>query len=109
MKDEELIASSIPFSSFSLHPSKMPTVHIPPQMRDLTAGRPELVVEGRTLRQVIAALDAQCPGLAERLVADDRILPGLAISIDGTVTSRGLLAPVEPTSQIHFLPAFGGG
>jgi molybdopterin synthase sulfur carrier subunit len=87
----------------------MPTVHIPPQMRDLTGGRSELSAEGRTLRQVIADLEAQCPGIAARLVAEDRILPGLAVSIDGVVTSRGLLARLEPTSQIHFLPAFGGG
>lgn len=87
----------------------MPTVFIPPQMRDLSAGRSEVQVEGLTLRQVIGHLDLQCPGLAARLADDDRILPGLAISIDGVVTSRGLLARVEPTSQIHFLPAFGGG
>lgn len=87
----------------------MATVHIPPQMRDLSGGRSELVVEGQTLRQVIAGLDAACPGLAGRLVADDRIAPGLAVSIDGVVTSRGLLARIEPESQVHFLPAFGGG
>lgn len=85
------------------------TVHIPPQMRDLTGGRGEIDAAGRTLRQVIASLEAQCPGIAARLVVEDRIFPGLAISIDGTVTSRGLLARVEQASQIHFLPAFGGG
>ena len=87
----------------------MPTVHIPPQMRDVTGGRSEITATGSTLRQVIADLDRQCPGSAARLVSDDRIQPGLAISIDGTVTSRGLLAQVSPTSQIHILPAFGGG
>jgi molybdopterin synthase sulfur carrier subunit len=87
----------------------MPVVHIPPQMRDLTDGRSELTVDGRTLRQVIAGLEAECPGLSARLVEDDRIAAGLAVSIDGVVTSRGLLTRVEPASQIHFLPAFGGG
>jgi molybdopterin synthase sulfur carrier subunit len=87
----------------------MPTVHIPPQMRDLTGGRSELETSGNTLRQVIADLDSQCPGIAARLVAEDRLVSGLAVSIDGVVTSRGLLARVEPASQIHFLPAFGGG
>jgi hypothetical protein len=64
----------------------MATVHIPPQMRDLSGGREELAVEGGTLRQVIGNLDAACPGIAARLVADDRIAPGLAVSIDGVVT-----------------------
>ena len=48
-------------------------------------------------------------GIAARLVVEDRIAPGLAVSIDGVVTSRGLLARVSPDSQVHFLPAFGGG
>jgi sulfur-carrier protein len=87
----------------------MATVHIPPQMRELTGGRSELAAEGASLRQVVASIEAQCPGMAQRLVLEDRIYPGLAVSIDGTVTSRGLLARVEPASQIHFLPAFGGG
>ena len=87
----------------------MPRVFIPPQMRDLTAGAVEADVSGSTLRQVIAALDARYPGLAGRLTADDRITSGLAVSIDGVVTPRGLLARVEPASEIHFLPAIGGG
>jgi hypothetical protein len=78
-------------------------------MRDLTDGAVDVTVEGSTLRQVIAALDGRFPGLAGRLTVDDRIAPGLAVSIDGVVTSRGLLARVEPTSEIHLLPAIGGG
>jgi molybdopterin converting factor small subunit len=87
----------------------MATVFIPPQMRDLTGGRSEVAVAGETLRQVIAALDEECPGIADRLTAEGRIAPGLAISIDGTVTSRGLLARVQPHSEIHIIPAIGGG
>ena len=87
----------------------MPRVFIPPQMRDLTSGASELVVEGRTLRQVIAALETAHPGMAARLQDDDRIASGLAVSVDGIVTSRGLLTKIEPTSEVHFLPAIGGG
>jgi molybdopterin synthase sulfur carrier subunit len=78
-------------------------------MRDVTAGAAEVEAPGATLRQVIAALEGQYPGLASRLATDDRIATGLAVSIDGVVTSRGLLARVEPASEIHFLPAIGGG
>ena len=87
----------------------MPTVYIPPQMRDLTAGAAEVAVEGRTLRQAIAAVDARHPGFAARVSDGERLASGLAVSIDGVVTSRGLLAQLEPQSQVHFLPAFGGG
>ena len=34
----------------------MATVHIPVQMRDLTAGRAQVEVPGETLRQIVAAL-----------------------------------------------------
>ena len=87
----------------------MATVSIPPQMRDLTGGREMVVVAGETLRQVIERLDGECPGIASRLTAERRIAPGMAISIDGRVTSRGLLARVEANSEIHIIPAIGGG
>ena len=87
----------------------MPKIFIPPQMRDLTAGQTEVVIDAETLRQVIAGLEQQFPGIAERLQEDDRIVSGLAVAIDGMVTSRGLLARVKPESEIHFLPAIGGG
>lgn len=87
----------------------MATVHIPTQMRELTGGLTKVVADGATLRQVLAALDAKHPGLAARLVIDDAIAPGLAVSIDGNITSRGLLSKVAPASEIHILPAIGGG
>jgi molybdopterin synthase sulfur carrier subunit len=87
----------------------MPRVFLQPQLRDLTGGEAEVVVEGETLRQVIAALDAAHPGLAARLVQDDRLAPGIAVSIDGVVSARGLLGKVRRDSEIHFLPAIGGG
>ncbi len=87
----------------------MPTVHFPPQMRDLTDGTSEVVVEGGSVRQVIAALDARFPGLAGRVVTDDKITPGLAISIDNEINSLGLFAKVREDSVIHFIPAIAGG
>ncbi len=87
----------------------MPSIHIPPQMRELTGGRADIVVEGQTLRQVLRSLEEQFPGLSARIAVEDRIAPGLAVSIDGVVTTRGLLARVESASEIHILPAIGGG
>ncbi len=63
---------------------------------------------GATLRDVLRQLDGECPGLFARVVAGDAIAPGLAVSVDGSMTSR-LLAPIRPDSEIHFLPAIGGG
>jgi molybdopterin synthase sulfur carrier subunit len=84
-------------------------VHIPTQLRSLTEGSERVEVAGENLQQIVAALEAAHPGLAARLVRDGAILPGLAVSIDGMFTNRGLRAKVRPESEIYFLPAIGGG
>lgn len=87
----------------------MPLIHIPTQLRNLTGGVESVQVAGTNLRQVIAGLEAAHSGLAARLIRDDAIAPGLAVSIDGSFTSRGLRAKVGAESEIYFLPAIGGG
>jgi molybdopterin synthase sulfur carrier subunit len=87
----------------------MATVFIPAQLRPLAGGADRVEAAGESLRQVIASLDAAHPGIATRLQQDDALAPGLAVSIDGAFTNRGLAAKVGPTSEIHFLPAIGGG
>lgn len=86
----------------------MATVFFPPQMRDLTGGVSQMTASGGTLRDILRQLDGECPGLFDRVVVGDAIAPGLAVSIDGSMTSR-LLTPIGPTSEVHFLPAIGGG
>ena len=87
----------------------MSHVFIPPQLRDVTGGAEHAEANGRRLRDVIDALEQKFPGVSARLLADDRLAPGLAVSIDGELATLGLLSPVGPSSEIHFLPALGGG
>jgi molybdopterin synthase sulfur carrier subunit len=87
----------------------MPKIFIPSQFRDLTGEMADLELPGSNLRQVVAALEERFPGIQTRICSGDAIAPGLAVWIDGAITSKGLLAAVKPDSQIHFLPAFGGG
>lgn len=87
----------------------MATVWIPSLLRDLCGGERIVDVEGRTLRQVIAALDQRCPGLGERLVQDGELRPELAFAVDGETTEIGLLQPVGERSEVHILPALSGG
>ncbi len=87
----------------------MAQVYIPAQMRDLSQGVERVEVDARNVRQAIAALDERFPGIAERLTHDGRLRPGLAVSIDGELTNQGLLARLSPESEVHFLPAIGGG
>ena len=87
----------------------MPTVFIPTQFRELTSGVVEVELPASNMRQVVAALEARFPGLGDRICVGEAIAPGLAVWIDGSISSRGLLATVRDDSQIHLLPAFGGG
>lgn len=88
----------------------MAVLYIPPQMRDVCGNRSEFSVKGRTLRQIMNQMETTCPGFTARLFTSEGLpVSGLAISIDGVVTSRGLLTPVKKDSEIHILPALGGG
>jgi molybdopterin synthase sulfur carrier subunit len=87
----------------------MPRAYIPPQLRDLTGGRAEVDVAGQTVREVVAALDRQFPGIDERLCRAGELSPSLQVSIDGTLSRRGLEAKVSPASEVHVLPVLGGG
>ena len=45
----------------------MATVFIPRRLRSLAGGQTRVQVTGATVRQIIAALDTQCPGMKARL------------------------------------------
>lgn len=87
----------------------MPKVFIPTLLRNLTGGRAELDVEGATARQIITNLEAQHPGIEERLLDNGRLRPNIAIAIDGEISPLGLLESIPSTSELHFLTAIRGG
>lgn len=87
----------------------MAIVWIPPLIRPLTDGKSQVEVAGETVRAVVEALETRYPGVAARLVEDDRIRPGLSVAVDGTVGNKGLREPVGPNSEVHFVPAMTGG
>ncbi len=89
----------------------MAEVWIPPQMQDVTGGQERVQVDGRTVRQLVNNLDNQFPGLKSMLYdeEEDDIMAGLAVIVDGEASQLGLLERVSETSEVHFLPAIGGG
>jgi molybdopterin synthase sulfur carrier subunit len=89
----------------------MPEVWIPPRLQRLTGGQQRLQVAGRTVRQVIDHLEQAFPGLKAELydAEEDLVMPGLAVIVDGETSQLGLLEEVQENSEIHFLPALGGG
>ena len=87
----------------------LPTVYIPTLLQNLTGGRSSVEVEGETVRRVIDNLERACPGLRERLLDQDRLRPNISVAVDGEVTPMGLLEPVGPASEVHFIAAIKGG
>lgn len=87
----------------------MPLVFIPAQLRGLTGGVAQVEIEAISVREVVEVLESRFPGMKERLCQDDELAPGLQLSIDHVMSSRGLRAKLLPRSEVHFLPAFGGG
>ena len=61
------------------------------------------------MRQLIANLAAQYPGIEEYLCRDGDIAPGLAVIVDGDASPLGILTRVQENSEIHFLPSIEGG
>ena len=87
----------------------MAIVFIPSLMQTLTDGEKQVQVEGSTVRQIINNLDGMYPGVKARLVEDDRVKPNISVAVDGEVTPLGMLEKVGEDSEVHFLPAIGGG
>ncbi len=88
---------------------RMPRVFIPSLVRDLTGGVAELEVEGATVSEALDAVERLYPGVRDRLCRGDGLLPGFQVSVDDTLTKSGLRAKLAPRSEVHFLPAIGGG
>jgi molybdopterin synthase sulfur carrier subunit len=78
-------------------------------MRKLTGGRDRVTVSGKNLREAIADLDRQFPGLANQLLDDGDIKASIAVSIDGEIGISGVLETIRDSSEIHFMPQIAGG
>lgn len=87
----------------------MPRVFIPPLLRPLADGADIVTVSGKTVGEAIAQLERRFPGMRERLCDGGSLKPDLAVAVDGNLSSRGLLETVAAESEVHFLPAIGGG
>ena len=87
----------------------MATIFIPTMLQKMTGGDKKVDMDARNVRQVIERLDELYPGIKNRLVENGEILPNLAIAIDGDVAIMGMLEKVREDSEVHFVPAIGGG
>ena len=87
----------------------MATVFIPTMLQKLTEGTKRVEFQAKNVRQVIDELDRLYPGMKDRLVEEGAIRSNLAVAVDGEIARMGLLEKVAENSEVHFVPAIGGG
>lgn len=87
----------------------MAVVGIPSLLRELTAGKNTLTVEGDTVREVVENLDALYPGIQERLCDGERLRPSISVVVDGETSALKLRHKLNAGSEVHFVVAISGG
>ena len=87
----------------------MASVFIPTMLQSITGGVKEVHVPGTTVRQIIDGLEGLYPGIKDGLVEEGRMKPNISVAIDGEISTMGLLEKLGDDSEVHFVPAIGGG
>lgn len=90
-------------------PRPMALVFIPSLLRKLTGGLEKVAVEGRNIGELVEQLERRFPGFRDYVTQAGELKASVAVSIDGEIGTAGLLERVGESSEVHFLPALGGG
>lgn len=88
------------------------TVRIPTTLRPLSGGVSTVSVEGATLGEVLANLEAIHPGFKDRLFDDNgdlRRFVNLFVADDDVRYLQGLETPVPAGETVSIIPAVAGG
>jgi len=87
-------------------------VRVPSQLRTLSGGASEVAVEGSTVGDVLAALDASHPGFRDRLFDESgklRRFVNLFVADEDVRFLQGLDTAVADGQTLSIVPAVAGG
>jgi molybdopterin synthase sulfur carrier subunit len=90
----------------------MVTIRIPTTLRTLTGGSSEVQVEGATVGEALANLDAAHPGFQDRLFDETgtlRRFVNVFLADDDVRYLDGVGTAVPEGSEISIIPAVAGG
>jgi molybdopterin synthase sulfur carrier subunit len=87
----------------------MADVFIPTMLQSLSGGVKRVDIEAANVRQVVDKLEELFPGIKERLVEEGQIRPNISVAVDGEIARMGILEKIGQNSEVHFVPAIGGG
>ncbi len=88
------------------------TVRIPTTLRPLSGGVSTVQVEGSTLAEVLASLNAAHPGFSDRLLDSDGNLHkfvNVFVADDDVRYMQGLATSVTSGQTVSIIPAVAGG
>ncbi len=87
-------------------------VRIPTPLRRMTNNLDRITVEGATLVDVIASLEAEFPGMKERLCDESgelRNFVNVYLNGEDVRFLDGLTTPTSPGDEVSIVPAVAGG
>jgi sulfur-carrier protein len=88
------------------------SVRIPTILRSYTGGAAEVGAEAGTLREIIAGLNAEFPGIGSRLLDDTgrlRRFVNVYVGDEDVRLAQGLDTLVPPGTHVSVIPAVAGG
>ena len=87
-------------------------VRIPTPLRRLTDGQDKVEAEGATIADVISSLEAQFPGMRERVCDEQgelRNFVNVYVNGEDVRFLDGLSSSTKPGDEISLVPAVAGG
>ena len=88
------------------------SVRIPTPLRRVTNGQDKVSIEGATLNEIVASLDAQFPGFKERLCDEQgelRNFVNIYVNGEDVRFLDGLSTATSSGDEISIVPAVAGG
>lgn len=90
----------------------MTVIRIPTQLRELTGGAGEVDLQGATVAELLAALNAAHPGFGERISEPDgslRRFVNIFVAEEDIRFLEGIDTPVASGEVVSIVPAVAGG
>ena len=87
-------------------------VRIPTPLRRVTSGQDKVTVKGATLNEIVASLNAQFPGIKERICDDTgelRNFVNVYVNGEDVRFLEGLSTATKSGDEISIVPAVAGG
>jgi molybdopterin synthase sulfur carrier subunit len=88
------------------------TVRIPTALRTLTGGASEVSVDGSTVGEILKSLEANHPGMGERLFDDAgslRRFVNVFVADEDIRFLQNLETPLGDKDEVSIVPAIAGG